>query len=121
MAGRGNIANLQPFTKGDGRARDAGRAGGLRSAQVRADARALADWAAQIGSVSAHRRGGMSNAEAVVRKLYAQALRGSLAAARLLMELTGELRGRGAVKVERISGGKVERLIITLADGEGGY
>ena len=120
MAGRGNIANLQPFTKGEGRARDAGRSGGLRSAQVRADARELAQWAEAIGAARAHRRGGMSNAEAVVRKLYAQALHGSLAAARLLMELTGELRGRGAVKVERISGGKVDRLIITLSDGEGG-
>lgn len=118
MAGRGNIENLKPFTKGEARARAAGRTGGTRSAQIRAERRELAQWAEAIGASTAHRRGGMTNAEAVVRKLYETALHGSLAAVRLLAELMGDLHGRGAVKVERISGGKVERLIITLADGE---
>ena len=91
MAGRGNTANLRPFHKGETRARDAGRTGGQRSAQVRAEERALAEWAAQIGGMTAQRRDGASNAEAVVRKLYKMAIHGCLAAAKLLAEMMGEL------------------------------
>jgi hypothetical protein len=111
MAGRGNTATLRPFAKGDKRARDAGRAGGLRSAQVRAEERALAEWAAQIGGLTAQRRGGMSNAEAVVRKLYKMAIHGSLAASKLLMEMMGELpKGKGTLAM--LDGGKLPLLII---------
>ena len=66
MAGRGNTANLRPFAKGEARARDAGRAGGLRSAVVRAESRALAEWAKQLCDTTASRRGGMTNGEPIV-------------------------------------------------------
>lgn len=111
MAGRGNTANLCPFRRGEARARDAGRAGGLRSAIVRAEERALAEWAAQIGGLTAQRRGGMSNTEAVVRKLYKMAIRGNLAAAKLLAEMTGELpKGKGMSAM--LADGKLPILII---------
>ena len=111
MAGRGNTATLRPFAKGDKRAREAGRAGGLRSAQVRAEERALAEWAAQIGGMTAKRRGGACNAEAVVRKLYKMAIHGSLSAARLLAEMMGELpKGKNASVI--LDGGKPLALII---------
>ena len=84
MAGRGNTANLCPFRRGEARARDAGRAGGLRSAIVRAESRAIAEWAKQPC-------GGMANGEAVVRKLYKMAMHGSLAAAKLLAGMLGEV------------------------------
>ena len=111
MSGRGNIATLRPFAKGEARAREAGRTGGLRSAVVRAEERALAEWAAQIGGLTAQRRGGMSNAEAVVRKLYKMAIHGNLAAAKLLAGMLGELpKGKGAAAM--LAGGKLPILII---------
>ena len=111
MAGRGNTATLRPFTKGEARAREAGRTGGLRSAVVRAEERALAEWAAQIGDMTSPRRGGMSNNEAVARKLYRMAIHGNLAAARLLLEVMGELpKGKGVLAV--LDGGKLPALII---------
>ena len=111
MARRGNIRSLQPFVKGDARAREAGRKGGLRSAVVRAEERALAEWAAQIGGLTAQRRGGMSNTEAVVRKLYKMAIHGNLAAAKLLAEMTGELpKGKGMSAM--LADGKLPILII---------
>ena len=83
----------------------------MRSAQVRAEERALAEWAAQIGGMTARRRGGMCNAEAVVRKLYKMAMHGSLAAAKLLAEMMGELpKGKGTLAM--LDGGKLPTLII---------
>ena len=111
MAGRGNIATLRPFAKGEARARDAGRTGGLRSAIVRAEERALAEWAAQIGDLTAPRRCGMTNNEAVARKLYKMAIHGSLAATRLLLEMTGELPKDKGVRA-MLRGGKLPTLII---------
>lgn len=113
MAGRGNTANLCPFRRGEARARDAGRAGGLRSAVVRAESRALAEWAKQLCDTTASRRGGMTNGEAVVRKLYQSAMRGSIRAARLLADLTGEMPG-GARRIvlDKGGGAALRRLII---------
>ena len=76
MAGRGNIANLRPFAKGEARARDAGRAGGLRSAAVRADRRDFVEWAKRNGDV-------------VFRMIHKMAMRGNLAAVNLLSETKG--------------------------------
>ena len=105
-----NVENLRPFHKGETRARDAGRTGGLRSAAVRSEERALAEWAAQIGGMTARRRGGMTNGEAVVRKLYKMAIHGSLEASRLLAEMLGEIpKGRLSVKFQT---GELSRLIL---------
>jgi hypothetical protein len=76
MAGRGNTANLRPFAKGDERARDAGRAGGLRSAAVRAERRDFSKWAKR-------------NGEKVFRVIHKMAKRGNLAAVKLLSETKG--------------------------------
>ena len=76
MAGRGNTANLRPFAKGEARARDAGRAGGLRSAAVRAERRDFAEWAKR-------------NGEKVFRMIHKMATRGNLAAVKLLSETKG--------------------------------
>ncbi len=114
MAGRGNTANLRPFRRGEARARDAGRAGGLRSAVVRAESRALAEWAKQLCDTTASRRGGMTNGEAVVRKLYTMAIHGSFAAAKLLAEMMGELpKGKLTAVFER---GILPKLIIDRPD-----
>lgn len=114
MSGRGNIATLRPFAKGEARAREAGRAGGLRSAIVRAESRALAEWAKQLCDTTASRRGGMTNGEAVVRKLYTMAIHGSLAAAKLLAEMMGELpKGKLTAVFER---GILPKLIIDRPD-----
>jgi hypothetical protein len=77
MAGRGNTANLRPFQRGEARARDAGRAGGLRSAEARSVDRRLSAWVKQPC-------GAMTNGEAVVRRLYKAARHGSRLAARIL-------------------------------------
>lgn len=113
MAGRGNTANLRPFRRGEARARDAGRCGGMRAAIVRAESRAIAEWANALGGTSAARRGGMTKAEAVVRKLYQSAMRGSVRAARLLAGLTGEMPGAARrIVLDKGGGAALRRLII---------
>lgn len=111
-----NTATLKPLERGSERTKAIARKGGLASGRARREAAAhgmtiaqwgraktLADAAKKIGGNRAFGkagRKGMTNAEAVIAKMYQSALRGSVRAANLLALLLGEVTYRHAGKLD---------------------
>ena len=87
-----NESNLKPFQKGEARARDAGRKGGVASGEVRRE-RFKELLLAELDSEevdSFHGPRGMSRRRWLVRRLVNKAAFGDLKAIQMVLKLTGE-------------------------------
>ena len=79
----------------------------------------MREWAQQVGNLTAKRRDGASNNEAVVRKLYRMAIHGSIQAARVIAMLTGDIPIRQSTLSILAPGEKMPQLILDRKrDGE---